>query len=54
MPKVEMIYDFLRHEKPEKILYREIMNVWKDKYSTPEFQEVLELQKSNILLKAKS
>ena len=54
MPKVEMIYYFLRHEKPEKILYREIMNVWKNKYSTPAFQEVLELQKFNILLKAKS
>ena len=30
------------------------MNVWKDKYSTPEFQEVLDLQKPNILQKAKS
>ena len=32
---------------------KEILNVWEDKYSTSEYQEVLALQKTNILSKAK-
>ena len=53
MPNVEAIYDFIKHEKPEKVLFKEILNVWDDKYSTSEYQEVLALQKTNILSKAK-
>ena len=53
MLNVEAICDFIKYEKPEKLLFKEILNVWKDKYNTSEYQEVLTLQKTNILSKAK-
>ena len=36
MPNVEAICDLIKYEKPEKLLFKEILNVWKDKYNTSE------------------